>query len=99
MQTGDTHHEELVEVRAGDRGELETLQQRRARVCGLFEHALVEGEPGQLAIEEERFTIDVGHYATVGGCTRIWRPNVSTNMSARAVAARRSMVRSPVPSS
>ena len=48
------HLEELVEVAAEDRQELEPLQQRRARVQRLVEHAAVELEPGELAIEVER---------------------------------------------
>ena len=34
---GDAHHEELVEVRGGDRRELQALEQRRRRVGGLLE--------------------------------------------------------------
>ena len=49
---GHADHEELVEVRRGDRGELDALEQRRGGIGRLFEHALVEREPGQLAVDE-----------------------------------------------
>jgi phosphoribosylanthranilate isomerase len=49
-QQRDSHHEELIEVRADDRQELETLEQRHARVLRFFEHAMVELEPRQLTV-------------------------------------------------
>ena len=52
---GDAHHEELVEVRRGDRGELDALEQRRRRIGRLLEHALVERQPRQLAVDEQRW--------------------------------------------
>ena len=54
FQSGDADHEELVEVRRGDRGELDALQQRLRRVGRFLEHALVERQPGQLAVDEQR---------------------------------------------
>ena len=45
LQAGDADHEELVEVRRGDRRELDALEQRIRRVGRFLEHALVEGEP------------------------------------------------------
>jgi hypothetical protein len=50
----DPHHEELVEVAADDGEELDALEQRVRRVEGLVEHALVELEPAQLAVDEQR---------------------------------------------
>ena len=47
-------HEELIEVRRSNRGELEPLEQRRRRIARLVEDALVERQPGQLAIDEQR---------------------------------------------
>ena len=44
-------HVELVQVRAEDREELEPLQQRHARVERFLEHARIEIEPTQLAIQ------------------------------------------------
>ena len=50
VQARDAHHEELVEVRGVDREELDALEQRRRLVLGQLEHAVVEVEPGQLAV-------------------------------------------------
>ena len=51
LEPGDADHVELVEVRGEDREELGPLQQRLARVLGQREHAGVEVEPRQLAVE------------------------------------------------
>ena len=51
---GDPHHEELVEVRAGNRQELDALEERVRRVLGLREDPPVELEPAQLAIDVQR---------------------------------------------
>ena len=51
-EAGDTDHEELVEVRLADREELQALQQRPALVVRLLDHALVEGQPGELPVQE-----------------------------------------------
>ena len=52
LQAGDADHEELVEVRRRDGGELDALEQRHRRVGGFLEHALVERQPRQLAVDE-----------------------------------------------
>ena len=52
FEAGDAHHVELVEVGGRDRQEAQPLQQRMARVLRLLQHAPVEGEPGQLAVDE-----------------------------------------------
>ncbi len=44
-ERGDADHEELVEIRCDDGSEPGPVEQRRARVRGLVEHALVEGQP------------------------------------------------------
>ncbi len=49
-QAADAHHEELLQVRPEDADEVQALEQRNALVGALVEHALVEGEPGQLAV-------------------------------------------------
>ena len=82
---------------AHDGGELEALEQRRARVLRFFEHALVEREPRQLAVDEQAGPL-AAHACTPIGRMISARPNVSMNMSARAVAASCSIVRSPSPS-
>ena len=51
VQAGDPHHEELVEVRRHDRAELHALQQGDVVVLGQLEHARVEVEPRELAVE------------------------------------------------
>ena len=51
VHAGDADHEELVEVRRVDRGELHALEQRDRRVLGELEHALVEVQPRELAVE------------------------------------------------
>ena len=51
-QAGDAHHEELVEIVGRDREEAELLEERMVSVRRLLEHAAVELEPGQLAVDE-----------------------------------------------
>jgi hypothetical protein len=51
-QARDADRVELVEVRARDRQEPHPLQQRHVRVLGLGQHPPVEGEPGELAVDE-----------------------------------------------
>ena len=53
VQAGHAHHVELVQVGGVDRQELDALEQRRSLVLGQREHALVEVEPGQLAVHVE----------------------------------------------
>ena len=53
LQSADPLHEELVQVGSDDGEELQALQQRRARVLSLVQHAEVEVEPGQLAIQAQ----------------------------------------------
>ena len=60
LQAADALHEELVDVRAGDGQELDALEQRVAVVLGLGEHAAVEVEPGELAIEVQLGAGQVG---------------------------------------
>ena len=52
LEAGHAHLEELVQVRADDAEELHPLQQRVLRVERLVEHALVELQPAQFAIDE-----------------------------------------------
>ncbi len=54
LEAGDADHEEFVEVGAGDRQEAKPLEQRMGRVGRLLQHAPVEGEPAQLAVEQPR---------------------------------------------
>ena len=52
LESGDPHHEELVEVGGEDRQEAHPLQQREAGVLGELEHPAVEVQPGDLAVQE-----------------------------------------------
>ena len=89
LEAGDAHHEELVEVRRGDRRELEALEQRRRGVGGFFEHALVEREPRQLAVEEQLGSLrraSPAHDATpAAGDHDAGARTPRSSMSARAV--------------
>ncbi len=60
LEAGDAHHEELVDVGRRDRQEAHPLQKRVAVVHRLLEHALVEGEPRQLAVDEPPRRVRVG---------------------------------------
>ncbi len=51
-QRGDADRVELVEVGCADRQEAQPLQQRVARVLRLLQDAVVEIQPGQLAVDE-----------------------------------------------
>ncbi len=51
-QARDADHEEFVEIVGGDREEPQPLEQRMVRVRRFLQHAPVEFEPGQLAIDE-----------------------------------------------
>ena len=52
FQSGDPHLEEFIEIGADDAEELQPFQQRIGGVQRLVEHALVEFQPAQLAIEK-----------------------------------------------
>jgi hypothetical protein len=60
VQAGDPHHEELVQVARDDRAELQPLEQRDGRVLDQVEHAGVELQPGQLAVEVQAGGGEVG---------------------------------------
>ena len=51
-QAGDAHLEELVEVRGEDRAELHAFEQRSRLIGGELEHACVEVEQRELAVEK-----------------------------------------------
>ncbi len=58
VEARDPDHEELVEVGVKDREELHPFEERPARIERLFEHAAVERQPGNLAIEVERMVFE-----------------------------------------
>ena len=51
FEAADALHEELVQVRAGDRQELDPLQKWVLLGFSLGQNAAVEGEPGQLTVQ------------------------------------------------
>ena len=53
LEAGHAHLEEFVQVGGHDAEEAHALQQRLARVLRFFQHAAVEGQPAQLAVDEE----------------------------------------------
>ena len=53
-QTGHAHLEELIEVGAEDRAELDPFEQRAVGVGGQCENAGVERQPGKLTVEVPR---------------------------------------------
>ena len=54
FEPGDPDHVEFVEIAGRDRQEAQPLEQRMPLVLGLGEHPLVEGQPGQLAVDKAR---------------------------------------------
>ena len=61
------HHEELVQVRLPDRAELDPLQQRHRGVLGELQDAIVEVEPGELAVEVQRGVLEIRRRRRLGG--------------------------------
>ena len=51
LQAGDAGHEELVQIIGRDGQEAQPLQQRVRRVHRFLQHAAVEGEPRQFAVQ------------------------------------------------
>ena len=51
-EAGDADHEELVEIGCRDRQEADALEQRMARILRFLEHAPVELQPRELAVDE-----------------------------------------------
>jgi len=66
LEASDALHDEAVEVGAGDRDELDALEKRPALVLGLVEHARVEAEPGELAVEQELGPFEIPPAARIG---------------------------------
>src|SRR5579875_452509 len=60
MDARDPNHEELVEVGDEDRQELDPLEQWQGLILGQLQHAIVELQPGQLAVEVQRAVIERG---------------------------------------
>ena len=58
-QAAHAHHEELLQVGPEDGYEVQALEQGHRFVRALVQHALVEGEPGQLAVLHEDMGVQV----------------------------------------
>ena len=56
-QAGHSHHEELVQIGGEDGAELHALEQRHLLVGHELEHAGVELDPRQLAVEESGLVV------------------------------------------
>ena len=69
-QPGHADLEELVEVAGEDGQEPHALEQRIADVTRLVEHAFVELEPRQLAVEDRESLVPRGPSATAAGSAR-----------------------------
>ena len=82
LQPRDPHLEELVEIRAEDRGEFEPLEQRIRRIRRFLQHTRVELEPAELTVE-----------VVVGGKGRLVRRHLQLAAS-RSRGSRRSAARS-----
>ena len=65
LQTSDAHFEELVEIRADDAEKFQTFQQGVRLVEGLIENPLVEFQPAQAPIDEERGIIEFHGISTM----------------------------------
>ncbi|NII58843.1 hypothetical protein FHR74_002306 [Sphingomonas aerolata] len=52
LQSGDTHHEELVEIGSRNREKSKPFEQRMRRIARLLDHAPIEREPGKLTVEK-----------------------------------------------
>ncbi len=63
-QHGHAHLEEFIQVGVGDAQEAQALEQRHARVAGLGQHAEIEFQRGQLAVDVQVRSAQVGR---VGG--------------------------------
>ncbi len=75
LEVGDPDHEHLVQVRLPDGRELGPLEQRHGGVLSELQDAVVELEPGELAVEVERRVLQVGALrARVDGCPLEARP-------------------------
>ena len=83
LQPGDADLEELVEVAGEDRQEADPIEQRVALVDGLEQHALVELEPRQLAVDVR----DVGDGASAGRDRRPGRAVLTRGRSSTRVVS------------
>src|SRR5262249_27389273 len=74
LEAADALLEELVDVRAHDRGELDPLEQRDAIVFGLVQDPPAEVQVRELTVEVELRGAEVGRYDVPEG-RRGWSPS------------------------
>ena len=67
LQAADADHEELIQVGAEDRQELEPFQERHLGVLGLLQHPAVEFQPAQFAVDVQRRVVQGRHFNAVSG--------------------------------
>ena len=53
QEAGEAHLDEFVEIARGDGQEFHALEERVRRIARLFEHALVELQPREVAIQKQ----------------------------------------------
>ena len=89
LQPADALGVKLVEVAGGDGEELDPFEQAVARVVRFRQHALVELEPAQLAVQVERRVIEVPFWtAAFGfGSARAEVPSGSLRLGPRHLSA------------
>ena len=58
LEAAHADHEKLVEVRCGDGDEFDAFQHRQIGTGGLIQHAGIEGQPAQLAVDKVFFSED-----------------------------------------
>ena len=101
VDPGDADHEELVEVGDEDRQELDPLHQRQRLVLGELQHAVVEVEPRQLAVDVQRLAVESRSSAPRAPATlRTWvavvRARTAAAASSSAAVGPRSLMWQPL---
>jgi hypothetical protein len=89
-QPGDPHHVELVEVGREDRQVAHPLEQRHLLVARELEHAAVELDPGELAVEQSRLLARGASARTRDARAARHQPAFAIRRSARGRSSQRS---------
>jgi hypothetical protein len=93
LKPRDAHLEEFVEIGAEDREEFGAFEQRERRILREREHARVELEPGELAIDVARragcgIVVDRVHDRMVGGPGRTRQRRIGSGRAGSVAAER-----------
>ena len=95
LQPGDAHHEEFIEVRPRDRQEAQPFEQRMRRIARLLQHAAIERQPGEFAVEialaavrREMIVVRLGHLRDMGGTGHISRSDCVQGSARRPAVIR-----------